>query len=90
MGDYMQVRRRVVKEVEQAVENQIIKIIVGQQGPMEVSKAVPFRQLHFPGQVFCHFSVGQFLVIFVIRVKLLLLGPVTTQISSGSCSGMVP
>jgi hypothetical protein len=43
MGDYMQVRRRVVKEVEQAVENQIIKIIVGQQGPMEVSEAVPFN-----------------------------------------------
>ncbi|CAN5959416.1 unnamed protein product [Sphagnum jensenii] len=37
------VRRRVVKEVEQAVENQIIKIIVGQQGPMEVSEAVPFN-----------------------------------------------
>jgi len=43
MGDYMQVQRRVVKEVEQAVENQIIKIIVGQQGPMEVSEAVPFN-----------------------------------------------
>ncbi|KAH9541675.1 hypothetical protein CY35_14G077500 [Sphagnum magellanicum] len=34
------VQRRVVKEVEQAVENQIIKIIVGQQGPMEGEAAI--------------------------------------------------
>jgi hypothetical protein len=54
MGDYMQVRRRVVKEVEQAVENQIIKIIVGQQGPMEVSKAVPFNS---PFQAVAFFQV---------------------------------
>ncbi|CAK9204586.1 unnamed protein product [Sphagnum troendelagicum] len=40
------VRRRVVKEVEQAVENQIIKIIVGQQGPMEVNL---FRKLFRDG-----------------------------------------
>ncbi|CAM6034762.1 unnamed protein product [Sphagnum compactum] len=40
------VRRRVVKEVEQAVENQIIKIIVGQQGPREVNL---FRKLFRDG-----------------------------------------
>jgi hypothetical protein len=32
MGNYMQVWGRVVQEVEKAVENQIIEIIVDQQG----------------------------------------------------------
>jgi hypothetical protein len=32
MGNYMQMWVRVVQEVEKAAENQIIEIIVGQQG----------------------------------------------------------
>ncbi len=43
MGNYMQVWVMVVQEVEKAAENQIIEIIVGQQGWMEVSEAVPFN-----------------------------------------------
>ncbi len=39
----MQLWVRVVQEVEKAAENQIIEIIVGQQGWMEVSEAVPFN-----------------------------------------------